>query len=741
MSDLKKKTIEYLLDVPKIIVLAIPLIELILYLNLFETNRLFALSYLLIFVEVYGFLKVLGRDKLYLLFSTIILLALGLIFRDIVLFENMLLAYFPMLLIYILNIPSVRRIGWAVAAVVECGLWIYFWDMSKPVAICLVLIVILGIVEFLKKDIRYYLPALLIIGMIVLFIPVNDEPIKWTFIRNTAEKISTVVSYVGDEIGYHFRGLFGDVDDFTGYAETGKLQGVVRSTSQEEISYEIFGTCRDSSIHLKGADYSRITPEGMLEKQSTDMYYNAGFIQFMNAIYQAGIDQKKADCIIKVESGDFVYRYLRTEDIICPLMPIFVAKISEDGDRNIELSESDMTKVKKKNFRYHVQYLTIDYGSPYYKELLLNMNSDDFKYVDYYTIVQYVRDILNLNIANRISKQRYDDIVNYLENKETNFETEGYLDTSMSTQRIHDLSTELTADCESDYEKAKRIEYFLRQYKYNRKTDLRGSENYVDDFLFETKRGYCVHYASAMIIMLRECGIPSRYANGFVHRFDEEKMKVRGEVMSNDAHAWPEAYIKGIGWIPLEPTTIIKMPEQDSWGLKYTQTDEETGSETDAELRAGGDHFPGPDDIPEQYRKYYEQSNDVTPTEVKERNSGKDLAYKLLYYTVAILGTVLMLFLLIKLIRWIWYMRLSPEMKLQENINSICKTINKKNVEGKKIESIYDYLDFFEDEAERERLKDIFNQYYKVRFRGDVPDEELIKTTRRFWDEKNLLMR
>ena len=729
MSDLKKKIIEYLLDVPKIIVLAIPVIELAQYLNLFEVNRIFALCYLLIYVEVYGLLRVLERDKLYPLFSTIILLALGLIFRDMILFENMLIAYLPMLLIYILNINAVRRIGWAVVAAVECGLWIYDWDMSKPVAICLVLIVILGIVELLKKDIRYYMPALLIMGIAVMFIPENDEPIRWTYIRKAAEKVSTIASYLGDEVGYRFRGLFSDVDDFTGYAESGKLQGVLRATSQEDIFYDFFGSCKEPSFRVKGADYSGIGPEGMTEKKSTDMYYNAGFIQYMNALYHAGIDQSKAECFIRVETADFVYGYLRTEDIISPLMPIFIAKISEEGDRNIELSEKEMTKIKKKNYRYNIQYLAIDYGSPYYEELLLGMDGEDVKYEEYMTIVQYVRDIFNINIANRIPKQRYDDIVNYLEDKESNMESLGYLDTTMSTERIHELSTELTADCNSDFEKAKRIEYFLRQYQYNRKTDLRDSENYVDDFLFETRKGYCVHYASAMMVMLRECGIPSRYANGFMHKFEDDRTRIRGNIMSNEAHAWPEAYIKGIGWIPLEPTAIVQRAEEETWGLRVSKKDDEQSSETDAIL-GGGDNFPSPDDIPEQYRRYYDQSYAATPAKVKEKNTGKDIAYKLLYYTAAILGTVLLLFVLIKLIRLIWYMRLSPEMKLQENINSICRTINKKNVEEKKIESIYDYLEFLEDEAERDRIKDIFDQYYRVRFRGDIPDAGLIKLTR-----------
>lgn len=67
-----------------------------------------------------------------------------------------------------------------------------------------------------------------------------------------------------------------------------------------------------------------------------------------------------------------------------------------------------------------------------------------------------------------------------------------------------------------------------------------------------TKRGYCVHFATAMIMMARARGIPARMAIGFL----PGTVDARGlwTVRSTDAHAWPELYFEGFGWLRFEPT-------------------------------------------------------------------------------------------------------------------------------------------------------------------------------------------
>jgi hypothetical protein len=72
----------------------------------------------------------------------------------------------------------------------------------------------------------------------------------------------------------------------------------------------------------------------------------------------------------------------------------------------------------------------------------------------------------------------------------------------------------------------------------------------VTYFLTESHRGYCVHYASAAVLLLRMDGIPARYVSGYTAQLSH------GEAVVPDsaAHAWVEVYVDGYGWYPVEVT-------------------------------------------------------------------------------------------------------------------------------------------------------------------------------------------
>jgi protein-glutamine gamma-glutamyltransferase len=82
------------------------------------------------------------------------------------------------------------------------------------------------------------------------------------------------------------------------------------------------------------------------------------------------------------------------------------------------------------------------------------------------------------------------------------------------------------------------------------------ADNPVDAFLFDTKRGFCEHYASAFATLMRAGGIPSHvvtgYQGGTFNRFADYWI-----VRQSDAHAWNEVWIDGRGWIRIDPTSAI----------------------------------------------------------------------------------------------------------------------------------------------------------------------------------------
>ncbi len=106
------------------------------------------------------------------------------------------------------------------------------------------------------------------------------------------------------------------------------------------------------------------------------------------------------------------------------------------------------------------------------------------------------------------------------------------------------------------YEAAKAIELYLRAYPidYGVAKTVPG-EDAVYDFLFNSRRGYFDYHASAMVVMMRVLGVPSRLAVGFVideTDFDEDRQSY--SVRDQNTYAWPEVYFPGYGWIAFNPT-------------------------------------------------------------------------------------------------------------------------------------------------------------------------------------------
>ncbi|MEZ2389787.1 DUF3488 and DUF4129 domain-containing transglutaminase family protein [bacterium RCC_150] len=133
---------------------------------------------------------------------------------------------------------------------------------------------------------------------------------------------------------------------------------------------------------------------------------------------------------------------------------------------------------------------------------------------------------------------------------------------------VRNVAAAVTKDEPSNYAKAMAIQDYLRssQFSYSLQAPVQGGYDgnglsVLADFL-EQKSGYCVHFASAMAVMARLSGIPSRIAVGYAPGHSTGlTVAVAGQeplpefaVDARDAHAWPELYFEGYGWIAFEPT-------------------------------------------------------------------------------------------------------------------------------------------------------------------------------------------
>jgi transglutaminase-like putative cysteine protease len=126
--------------------------------------------------------------------------------------------------------------------------------------------------------------------------------------------------------------------------------------------------------------------------------------------------------------------------------------------------------------------------------------------------------------------------------------------------RVHQLALKVVGNATTEYEMVMRIEEYLKQnYAYtNSGVPVPGvNQDYVDQFLFESKKGYCNNFSSAMAVMLRSLNIPTRFVTGFTdgeldpnYSGTENRYTIR----ESDAHSWVEVLFPHYGWIPFDPT-------------------------------------------------------------------------------------------------------------------------------------------------------------------------------------------
>jgi hypothetical protein len=118
--------------------------------------------------------------------------------------------------------------------------------------------------------------------------------------------------------------------------------------------------------------------------------------------------------------------------------------------------------------------------------------------------------------------------------------------------RVHELARTITRDAESPYQKMLAIQRHLRTFTYDEEAPAGHEINDLLFFLERSKRGYCEQFAAAMAVMVRSLGYASRVAVGFLPGGVAEDR--RFVVTTDQAHAWPEVYFKGFGWLAFEPT-------------------------------------------------------------------------------------------------------------------------------------------------------------------------------------------
>lgn len=191
-------------------------------------------------------------------------------------------------------------------------------------------------------------------------------------------------------------------------------------------------------------------------------------------------------------------------------------------------------------------------------------------------------------------------------------------------ERVGELAKEITVEEDNRYDKAQEIESYFSSngftYQISNVPVPEEEQDYVDQFLFESKAGYCDNYSTSMVVMLRTLDIPARWVKGFTSG-EKIAANVGGtnnsynvyEVTNANAHSWVEVYFPEIGWVPFEPTQGFSNSTEFQLNLDRAQQDDTLQAPESTETpQSQKQNQPEPNKMEEQTQSAEESTSGFT---------------------------------------------------------------------------------------------------------------------------------
>lgn len=417
-----------------------------------------------------------------------------------------------------------------------------------------------------QKGIQAYMlwimPFLALYFVLMLLPKIPKEPYDWQFVRSVYSQVKESF------LKFSFPYLWQDDEDYdlslSGFSESGRLEGKNGENRREIMTVESKAG-PVSHIYLIGKVYDTFDGrqwEGKNENSAKERYFDMA--ETLCAVKKYD-DRYYTDYLTNREIT-IRYKYFRSEFLFAPL------KMSE--------VEQDNEKLNFKEFGGSLYFdgkngYGTEYGLSFYQ---LNAGQDAFwAFLEEASVPgeDNLEEILaalgrmdgeNTGVSD-VQRYRQEIFDYYRENVTLSDDVEAYL-------------RKITEGAETDVEKLRAIEAELSSFTYTRTPgelpeSVNSGEEFLDYFLLESREGYCTYFATAFVLLARAEGLPARYVQGFCVPVSNREETF---VYSDMAHAWPEVYFEGVGWIPFEPTPGYLEMRYTSWGLQKGKAD--SGSQT-----------------------------------------------------------------------------------------------------------------------------------------------------------------
>ncbi len=574
-----------------------------------------------------------------------------------------------------------------------------------------------------KYEAEYPFALFALILLCLIFIPVREKPINWKPFAEAGRKIASGMEKISDNISYYLSDMGIGSSYLSGYSSYAKAGNAITLSQHTELEVKT----RDNNVLIYTNEET-----GEKIKRRKVIYLTGGlkpdkdrFLDVLFSFYTHDVDTSDTYLFARMSDMDISYVYLKTHDEIMPEYTI----LAHNNDGRVIKGSSD--KNHKKGYEIESQYLDLDTGSPYLIEIVSDPVSHIKKTdVSYKTMSVYAFELFGIRIADLINEEEYA----YWQNNEESFDE--FLETEGASERMKSLSLEITDGYGDDYEKCKAVEAYLRQYRYSTDVssgegagiiDAKGMNKLSDEFLFENGKGYCVHFSSAMVMLLRLNGIPAREVTGYRYVFPFEKSDSY-EVAGRYAHAWPEAYIQGFGWMSFEPTPAMTTSEERTWHRHPAAS--ASGNNKEKAFAFGNDPYGNEGLV----KPYPTPAVKIIRTEDGKEEGlwhlGEAVRLILIVISVALV-MILLILLCTRLFRFLRYKFASSNKRLimdVDDITTLIEGITRNPLERRGV--LTDYIPYIPDEL-RDEADDVFKIYYRIKYRCKKDEDNREKVTER----------
>ena len=402
-----------------------------------------------------------------------------------------------------------------------------------------------------KAYILGILPFLFVYTTLLCFMPMKDAPYDWQWAKNLYRRAEEKIIMYTENLWNMGSEYFGGTN--SGFSEEGGLFSGIKKNDEQLMRLSI-GRQGDMSVYLAGKVFdsfngreweNRREDSGTCRKETRngnmgDISESERLLDVMETTYALrGYAGNLNLTFYRNVWMDVSYQYFHTNYLMAPSKTWSI----EDEDEKIKYyyNGGNWMLGRKAGYgtKYTLRFCLLEMErEELYRFLEWNQTDDAAmwgKIVEQYTDKSIPIEEL---YAYRETVKEY-----YLPKTNISPETEAWI-------------AAVTAGAKTDVEKLKYLESTLSGMVYNTNPGglpktVTDEKSFLDYFLLEQREGYCVHFATAFVLLARAEGFPARYVQGFcIPEVSGDEMPVYSEM----SHAWPEVYIEGIGWIPFEPT-------------------------------------------------------------------------------------------------------------------------------------------------------------------------------------------